>query len=208
MRGTNRARVDRQVVDQRRPTYAARVAVSGLVVGFLGAACGGDGVSVDGGGRKSTAAVRAERRAFDGAPPVAPHENFSMSCVECHNDRGMDVPEVGFAPPSPHELTEGMSAMSRCTQCHVFRQTDDEFAGNDFVELRQDLRQGRRLNALSPPVMPHRLLMRENCSACHSGLAAREEIRTSHPERVRCTQCHVAQQTRSVFASESGPGSE
>lgn len=126
-----------------------------------------------------------------------------MSCVECHNVRGMNVRDIGYAPASPHEITAGMSAMSRCTQCHVFQQTEDEFVANLFVALRQDLRHGRRLNDLSPPVMPHKLLMRENCSACHAGVAAREEIRTSHPERVRCMQCHVPQHTRSLFESKS-----
>ena len=44
--------------------------------------------------------------------------------------------------------------------------------------VRQDLRQGKRLNALAPPPIPHKPFMRENCVACHSGPAAREEIRT------------------------------
>ena len=55
------------------------------------------------------------------------------------------------------------------------------------------------LNPLAPPVMPHSAFMRENCLACHSGPAAREEIRTPHPERPRCGQCHVQQVTRDLF---------
>ena len=39
--------------------------------------------------------------------------------------------------------------------------------------------------------IPHPLQLRENCLACHGGPAARAELRTTHPERVRCRQCHV-----------------
>ena len=140
---------------------------------------------------KSPPSVRAERRAYDGAPPVIPHNPFGVACTSCHNATGIEVPEVGFAPPSPHELTTGMSAMSRCQQCHVFATTTEVFAKNDFGGLRQDLRRGSRLYPHAPPVIPHAGFMRENCAACHSGLAAREEIRCTHPERVRCQQCHV-----------------
>jgi cytochrome c-type protein NapB len=109
------------------------------------------------------------------------------------------VAGLGFAPPSPHETTTGLSATSRCRQCHVEQTTTDSFVANDFEGLRQDLRPGRRSSAQAPPVMPHPRFMRENCSACHSGLAAREQIRTPHPERVRCAQCHVEQTTGSSF---------
>jgi cytochrome c-type protein NapB len=149
---------------------------------------------------KSAAAVRATRRAFDGAPPVIPHVNFGPACTSCHTVAGMAVPGVGFAPPMPHEETAGMSGLSRCVQCHVFRMTEDEFRGNRFEGLQQDLRKGKRLHDGAPPVMPHSMAMRENCSACHDGPAAREEIRTPHPERERCVQCHVPQRTTEEFS--------
>ena len=154
---------------------------------------------------KTPATERAERRAYDGAPPVIGHENFQMVCTECHDREGMAVDDVGFAPPSPHEETRGLSAMSRCQQCHVFKVTDDLFAENAFAGLRQDLRSGGRLHPFSPPTIPHKTFMRENCTACHSGEAAREEIRTSHPERVRCTQCHVPVTTRTRFSTGATP---
>jgi len=144
------------------------------------------------GSLKSAAVVRAERRAYDGAPPVIPHEAQGIECTACHNERGMDVPDLGFAPPMPHEFTDGMSAISRCEQCHVFHASDAVFVANSFNGLRQDLRRGDRLNPLAPPTRPHKTFMRENCSACHDGPAAREEIRTPHPDRIRCAQCHVA----------------
>ncbi len=148
---------------------------------------------------KTSAQDRAQRRAYDGAPPVIPHETFPSPCTECHNERGIQVNGVGFSPPSPHELTAGMSATSRCVQCHVFKTTAGEFRTSSFAGLQQDLRHGRRLNSLAPPVIPHLVLMRENCFACHDGAAAREEIRTSHPERERCRQCHLEQKTTTAF---------
>ena len=151
---------------------------------------------------KSAATVRAARRAYDGAPPVIPHEAFGSDCTNCHGRDGIEVPGVGYAPPSPHETTPGLSAVSRCRQCHVFAVTEEQFARNDFSGLRQDLRRGRRLHDNAPPTIPHKTFMRENCAACHTGPAAREEIRTSHPERVRCLQCHVPVTTRQTFPEE------
>lgn len=148
---------------------------------------------------KSAASVRAVRRAYDGAPPTIPHAPMGAECIACHNDRGIAVPGVGFAPPSPHELTPGISSTSRCEQCHVYKRSDELFVQSEFVPLAQDLRRGTRLYAGAPPVMPHAMNMRENCQACHAGLAAREEIRCSHPERERCGQCHVPSTTTAPF---------
>ena len=176
-----------------------------VVLAALVAACapepGTDSVSVPGfeGAQKSAAVVRAERRLFDGAPPVIPHENFGAACISCHDREGMAVEGVGFSPPSPHAETAGMSAMSRCEQCHVRQPGHDAWVENTFAGLRQDLRRGKRLNPLAPPVIPHLLAMRENCVACHSGPAAREEIRTDHPERARCQQCHLEPTTTGSF---------
>ncbi len=149
---------------------------------------------------KTAALQRAERRSFDGAPPAIPHTSFGIACTACHNLEGVDVEGVGYAPPSPHGNTQGMSAISRCQQCHVFARTDEVFSDNTFVGLRQDLRSGGRLHAEAPPTLPHKTFMRENCIACHTGPAAREEIRTSHPERANCRQCHVGVATRSEFS--------
>ena len=189
----------------RSVTACRHAAFLSLTLLVLVACGGGDGVPVpDHEGAVKTAALeRAERRAYDGAPPVIPHENFSITCTECHNLEGVAVEGTGFSPPSPHEVTRGMSAISRCRQCHVFRETETLFVDNSFVGLRQDLRRGRRLYDGAPPVIPHKILMRENCRACHAGPAAREEIRTSHPERARCRQCHVEQTTNAVFVENS-----
>jgi nitrate reductase cytochrome c-type subunit len=179
-----------------------RLASAVVAAGALGcSAQPPDRIPVPGqeGAFKTAAAERAARRAYDGAPPTIPHESFRIDCVACHDQDGMAVAGVGFAPPLPHELTRGMSAMSRCGQCHVFVQAGDEFAANGFAGLRQDLRRGARLYELAPPTIPHETFMRENCLACHAGPAAREEVRTSHPERVRCRQCHAAVETLAEF---------
>lgn len=152
---------------------------------------------------KNSATQRASRRAYDGAPPVIFHQPLGIECTQCHSREGMQVDGVGFAPPSPHESTAGLSLYSRCEQCHVYTQADDLFIGNTFAGLRQDLRKGGRLYPGAPPTVPHKIFMRENCQACHTGPAAREEIRTSHPERVRCRQCHVEVQTTDLFVDNN-----
>jgi cytochrome c-type protein NapB len=177
------------------------------VLFLVAAACGdGDTVPVPDreGAVKTTARVRAERRAYDGAPPTAPHESFAIKCEACHDARGRAVDGVGFAPASPHAGTRFAGGTQRCTQCHVFVQTDELFVASDYVGLSQDLLAGDRATPGAPPRIPHRILMRENCSACHDGPGAREEIRTSHPERWRCRQCHVPATTTDGFATEPG----
>lgn len=169
----------------------------GLILALLLlAGCGAEAPTAQ---QVSPASVRAERRAYDGAPPVIPHKPFGMRCIECHNERGMEVSGVGFAPPSPHESTRGMSEDSRCRQCHVEVQTSALFRESAFRGLPQDLRKGARLYSGAPPTLPHPVAMRENCLACHSGPAAREEIRCSHPERTRCLQCHAPVSTEAEF---------
>jgi cytochrome c-type protein NapB len=149
---------------------------------------------------KTSASLRAERRAYDGAPPVVPHGAIG-NCLNCHKPGGMEVPGLGFAPPNPHLATsEASGEFARCNQCHVHRESDSLFAASEFAGLRQDLRKGTRAHELAPPVIPHDLHLRRDCQACHTGPAAREELRCPHPERTRCTQCHVERVARDEFA--------
>ena len=154
---------------------------------------------------KSAASVRAERRAYDGAPPTIPHAAFG-ACTACHDERGQSVEGVGFAPASPHGDGPEAGGTTRCNQCHVFVTGEDEFVQSEFIGLEQNLEPGGRATPGAPPTIPHRLLMRENCIACHSGPGAREEIRTSHPERTRCRQCHVPVTTREEFKGVASAG--
>ena len=94
----------------------------------------------------------------------------------------------------------------RCRQCHVFVTTDGLFVGSEYEGLPQDLVAGDRATAGAPPRIPHRILMRENCVACHDGPGVREEARTTHPERTRCRQCHVPVTENQVFESSLGAG--
>lgn len=135
--------------------------------------------------------IRAERRAYDGAPPVIPHRPFAAACLTCHASGAPAVPGHAFAPSSPHGQTPGMSAGASCVQCHVFRQTRDIAAANSFVGERPVARRSVRGLAGAPPPVPHALFLREDCLACHAGPAARPEIRCFHPEQVNCVQCHL-----------------
>ena len=112
--------------------------------------------------RRTSTIERAQRRAYDGAPPVIPHQRLGSSCVECHTETGKAVPERGFAPANPHLHTVGFSLTANCVQCHVFAQTDETFAKSDFEGFAQDLRRGERLYRGAPPVIPHPVFMREN----------------------------------------------
>ena len=163
-----------------------------MICALLALALGGCGAAPDADRtvEKSSASERAARRAHDGAPPVIPHARIGVDCVKCHDEQGIEVEDLGFAPPTPHGLTAGIGDRARCEQCHVYRVTDDLFAQNEFVAAPQ-VWEGEALYEGGPPVIPHAVFMRENCVACHDGLAAREEIRAPHPERDRCEQCHV-----------------
>lgn len=159
-------------------------------------ACGGDGP--DAHAVPTPGAARAERRAYDGAPPTVPHADPGAACQACHDADGQAV-GAQVAPASPHVGTAREGATERCRQCHAFVTTDRTFVDSRFVGLPQTLDPAPRAVPGAPPVMPHRLLMRENCAACHTGPSARPEIRSSHPERWRCRQCHVAVTTGEVL---------
>ena len=191
---------------RRRARKSRSTARLGITVAVTVAGCFGSGEGPASDVEpQSSAVVRADRRAYDGAPPTIPHRSFGADCTNCHNERGRSVSGVGFAPASPHEGTDYEGATQRCLQCHVFRTTSGVFSGNSFEGVEQDLAAGDRASAGAPPRIPHRILMRENCIACHDGPGARTAIRTEHPERVRCRQCHVPVETTRRFESELDP---
>lgn len=130
-------------------------------------------------------------RAFDGAPPVIPHELVSeqgigsKTCLQCHENGGFVEQFNAYAPITPHP------EMLNCKQCHVAKRTGGLFTSSNWVKPAP-VQIDQAAMAGSPPVIPHGLQMRENCLACHAGPSAAVEIRIDHPERVNCRQCHAA----------------
>ncbi len=139
--------------------------------------------------------ARAGRRAYDGAPPTVPHpvtQDSSAACLACHG-QGLQVKDR-FASKISHPTYGGS-----CTQCHV--STRSGFTAEEAVLYSVPLAEnsfqgteaspnGARAWPGAPPVIPHRTLMRTDCMSCHgpNGLFA---LRTPHPDRQSCTQCHV-----------------
>jgi nitrate reductase (cytochrome), electron transfer subunit len=140
---------------------------------------------------------RAKGRAYDGAPPTIPHDAQTGSCVSCHDGDGAIVDGIGVAPAAPHGEAASVGSMRRCRQCHVPSQISTRLVASSFAGLPQGPWKGRRATPGAPPTIPHTLQLREQCASCHAGPAARAEIRTSHPERSRCRQCHVPDTTPS-----------
>ena len=137
-------------------------------------------------GKQRTEGDYYSRRAYDGAPPTIPHEieEGVTNCLQCHSKGGFVKKFNAYAPRTPHP------ERANCQQCHVDRKVSSTFGkGTSFVGLKP----ARKVEGAYPPPMPHMLRNRENCLACHAGPGAMEGIRTSHPERKNCQQCHVAQ---------------
>ncbi|MBI3268376.1 MAG: hypothetical protein HYZ53_05090 [Planctomycetes bacterium] len=138
--------------------------------------------------RPATVVPLRPNRSYDGAPPVIPHTVTALAaedCLECHGDK-----EVG-APRSPH------ADLQRCLQCHLPQPGTGQFKETSFAPSTYPI--GLRGHSYGPWLIPHPLTMRENCLPCHSGEKTSEALRTTHPERTRCVQCHVP-------ANERWPG--
>ncbi|MBM3268804.1 MAG: hypothetical protein FJZ01_14280 [Candidatus Sericytochromatia bacterium] len=151
---------------------------------LLAPALAGASPAVSGAGRD--AATYQERRAFPGAPPFYAHDlgpDLDLdreTCLGCH-ESGADG-----APVVPHP------GLPDCRQCHVAARTDGLFKPTDWVTPPRPpaVKAGRRT---APPAVPHAVdRLRERCVACHAGPTALAEIRTPHPERKNCLQCHLA----------------
>jgi cytochrome c-type protein NapB len=152
-------------------------------------------------------------RAYPGAPPRIPHgftadEFRTGACNTCHQRGGYSPRFDAYVPLTPHP------EMPACLQCHVGR---DEVTGVSLPSLdpstvcRQchvpgaarwqealvDWRPMAWPSRVQPaekgvvPSITHDLFFRGNCLACHSGPSSVAEIRTTHPERANCRQCHV-----------------
>ncbi|MBX3247261.1 MAG: hypothetical protein KF901_08775 [Myxococcales bacterium] len=137
--------------------------------------------------------ARSARRSYDGAPPRIPHpvtQRGDLDCVGCHTN-GL-VLEGRVAPMMSHDH------LTSCTQCHVGEEGPMPGAAqalesgppwqNTFAGLEAPT-QGPRVWDGAPPVIPHTTHMRERCESCHGVLA--DGLRTTHPWRQSCTQCHA-----------------
>ena len=154
-------------------------------------------------------------RAYPGAPPRIPHgltpdEFRTGACRTCHERGGYSLRFAAYVPVTPH------SEMGPCLQCHVgdggitgiSRPSSDPNSrcptchgsgGTPRADASATLnwrttawpQLPRPIPDRSPPSIPHDLQLRGNCIACHTGPAAVAEIRTSHPERADCRQCHL-----------------
>lgn len=134
-----------------------------------------------------------EIRAYPGAPPMIPHlitKSKSLtgdSCLGCHKNGGFTPKFNAYAPVVPHPEKRN------CRQCHNPVNEKDLF--KDTKWKNNIAKRGHSHLPGSPLTIPHSLQMRENCLSCHSGPASIKEIRTTHPERVQCMQCHVEAKT-------------
>lgn len=150
--------------------------------------------------RDASLALRASRRAFEGAPPVMPHSldyGGTMPCLTCH-ESGVVIGEA-VARPMSH------GPMGACTQCHVSRRDRafDELtpfleSGSDFVG-RGPPGPGARAFDGAPPRVPHAVQLRGRCTSCH-GEHGYPGVRTSHPLRGHCVQCHVVPSNQQPLA--------
>jgi len=139
--------------------------------------------------RRRARELRSSLRAFSGAPPVMPHSmdfgDGQKTCLDCHA-QGL-VLGARVAHPITHPV------LANCVQCHVEAtnvyldsapKTVNEFTG------RPSPGRGARAFEGAPPTVPHSFVMRGACLSCH-GEFGYEGLRTDHPARANCTQCHV-----------------
>jgi len=128
---------------------------------------------------------------------VVPHpidQQQAESCLACHGEPVLVdqklVPQISHA------------AYSQCLQCHAAgtgpskhwteapglfeaARVSSQFTGHQLDHG------GTRSFDGAPAVIPHTTWMRENCMSCH-GPGGSSALRTSHPSRQRCVQCHPA----------------
>jgi len=130
-----------------------------------------------------------KNRAFYGAPPSIPHEvaerNMGAnSCSTCQDNGGFVAKYNAYTPVTPHP------EKINCRQCHVPQKTNSVFVATNWSRTKGSTI-GNKALLSSPPVIPHQIQLRENCLSCHTGPSAPKEIRTTHPNRINCRQCHV-----------------
>ncbi len=164
---------------------------------------------------------RADLRAYEGAPPTIPHavqQNAAPECLTCHGERLVLWGRT--ARPICHE------GHATCTTCHV-QASGSAPGGADLAQDSRDLRNtfvGLREQAESrepaegAPDIPHRLILRERCPACHgvNGPARGHHSVDFAPERelddslylseeggLVCRTCHTMSTSVETFGSDA-----
>jgi len=133
---------------------------------------------------------RRSRRVYEGAPPWIPHSvseelDRTQDCAPCHTFGGYNPGIRTYSPRTPHP------EYTNCLQCHVPRVTQELFRPTDWVTPPWPEYGRERELVGAPPPIPHTLQLRERCLTCHGGGSAAPDIRTTHPERFNCRQCHL-----------------
>jgi cytochrome c-type protein NapB len=135
---------------------------------------------------------RELNRAFNGAPPTISHaidQQSDASCVACH--------QAGALTASLRIPRMSHAFLASCTQCHVEsnprHMAATVFRENQFAGLLAPTA-GPRAFIGAPPQIPHTTWMRSDCLSCH-GYEGRLGIRTTHPWRSNCLQCHTPSAT-------------
>lgn len=152
-------------------------------------------------------------RAYSGAPPRIPHgltpaEFRTGGCNTCHERGGFSLRFGAYVPLTPHpemgaclQCHVGDAKLmaialprtdpsDRCKQCHTagaMRWRDSSLAWTGLAAPEM----AAAVPGRTPPPIPHPLQMRENCLACHASPGGVAELRTPHPERANCRQCHL-----------------
>ncbi|MBW2368039.1 MAG: cytochrome C [Deltaproteobacteria bacterium] len=142
-----------------------------------------------GGSTERTLSDYYARRQYAGSPPEIPHPlaeewGQKIACLTCHVKGGWTEELKRHTPLTPHP------EQTSCRQCHLKAGTDQLFREIDWLSVPPP-RLGRSYLPGAPPPIAHDLQMRENCIACHVGPGAVVTIRTEHPSRGYCRQCHV-----------------
>ena len=112
-------------------------------------------------------------------------QRTSTACVACHGE-GAKTASLRV-PRMSHPF------LTNCLQCHVENNPAQKLAAlfreNSFTGLEAP-KEGPRAFAGAPPQIPHATWMRSDCMSCH-GSSGLHGIRTTHPWRMNCQQCHV-----------------
>ena len=148
------------------------------------AACGGKGAAP---AVARSTSERAMERATTAAPADDSARRSQRTCVTCHDNDGTVIDGVGIAPhrrmaTTPRRATCSAAPMPRARKgkpCGGLPLTGLlQGRGGDDVPLRAHRDHSSHVQCASKRSVPH-------------GEAARVELRTTHPERTRCRQCHV-----------------